>query len=320
MKKRNRSARNFGLRNRCIIRAGCNALKDEGASFVTQAVNSSRWRQFCNHIKIEHNIFDMREIRRTHVELYAVHLKRQQELGKLSTSTAHDYLAAVNRILEIARCDRELRVAAVGDAGFNRRRNIAEKSKATAETVHDYACSRMSPHLSAIVQLQRALGLRFEESLKIHPTKALGQALGSGRIQITAGTKGGRPREIPIISNDQINALKKAIQYQGQRRSLIPDQLNYAQFKRRCYRELKTLGITFHGERHAYANSRYQMLTGVKSPVDCGKSGREHIAELANFREVTLDEAINLDLEARLKIAEELGHSRTQITNNYLGK
>lgn len=320
MKNRNRNARNFGLRNRCIIRAGTNALREAEASFVTQATNTSRWRQFCKFLKSEFSISDMRDVTRMHVEEYAAQLKQQQEREELSVSTTQDYLAAVNRILGIARGDRCLRVAAVGDAGLNRRGHVAQSSKATSDATHADACGRMHPHLAAIVRVQRHLGLRFEESVKLNPSKALGEALRLGRVQIVNGTKGGRPREIEIISPDQLAALKGSIQWQSSRRSLIPEDLTYVQFKRWCYRQLEAFEFTFHGERHAYANARYRQLTGTRSPVESGKTKSSHIVEIMSSRSVDAIEARQIDIDARLVIAEELGHSRIEISNTYLGK
>jgi len=320
MKNRNRNARNFGLRNRCIIRAGTNALREAEASFVTQASNTSRWRQFCKFLKSEFAISDMRDVTRMHVEEYAMHLKLKLKRDEISISTAHDYLAAVNRVLEIARGDRCLRVAAVGDAGLNRRTNVAQSSKATPATTHAAACDRLPPHLATIIRLQRALGLRFEESLKINPSRALGEALRLGRVRIVSGTKGGRPREIEVNSPDQLAALKGAIQWQSARHSLIPEDVSYVQFKRWCYRQLEAFELTFHGERHAYANSRYRQLTGTRSPVESGKTKSSHIAEIMSSRSVNAIEAKQIDIDARLVIAEELGHSRIEISNTYLGK
>src|SRR5690606_32921396 len=151
---------------------------------------------------------------------------------------------------------------------------------------------------------QRTLGLRFEESLKINAFNALEQALRDNRIKVTAGTKGGRTREIAIVSEKQIEALTNAIQYQSARGSLIPNDLTYAQFKRLCYREIETFDLTFHRERHAFANARYLQLTGAKSPVESGKSGRGHIEDLAEIAGLTVAEARALDLDARLAIAE----------------
>jgi integrase len=62
-------------------------------------------------------------------------------------------------------------------------------------------------------------------------------------------------------------------------------------------------GITSHGLRHEYANTRYQELTGADSPVR-GGGGVER----------------GIDQAARHVVAEELGHSRESVTTHYLGR
>lgn len=64
-----------------------------------------------------------------------------------------------------------------------------------------------------------------------------------------------------------------------------------------------------HGLRHAYAQRRYEELTGRKAPVRGGTPTKA--------LEGVLKEQ---DRQARLQIASELGHSRTAISNTYLGR
>ena len=64
-----------------------------------------------------------------------------------------------------------------------------------------------------------------------------------------------------------------------------------------------------HGLRHAYAQQRYKELTGWEAPINNGPKQKELSAEQKQ-----------IDYRARLILTEELGHSRTQITVNYLGR
>ena len=64
-----------------------------------------------------------------------------------------------------------------------------------------------------------------------------------------------------------------------------------------------------HGLRHAYAQNRYEELTGWKCPAT-GGSNRQSLAP----------EQRELDHEARLTISQELGHEREQVTAAYLGR
>src|SRR5690606_1822142 len=79
--KRNFRARNFGLGNRCLIRAGTNALKEAQGSFVTVAVNTNRWTQFVNYLREHSSVKDLRQITRANVLSYARHLSRRCDAG-----------------------------------------------------------------------------------------------------------------------------------------------------------------------------------------------------------------------------------------------
>lgn len=87
-------------------------------------------------------------------------------------------------------------------------------------------------------------------------------------------------------------------------------RFNFKQALRRARTVMEKLGITLralhvtpHGARHQYAAERYEELTGSAAPVAGG---------------ALIDKT--LDHDARLTVAEELGHGRKQISNSYLGK
>ena len=92
--------------------------------------------------------------------------------------------------------------------------------------------------------------------------------------------------------------------------SLIPPDRNYVQ-QLHCYeRQLRNAGMTkLHGLRHAYAQRRYEELTGWKAPAAGGPAAKS----------LTTDQRA-LDREARAVITSELGHNRASITRVYLGK
>ena len=124
------------------------------------------------------------------------------------------------------------------------------------------------------------------------------------------GTKGGRRRYVPIDSDAKRAALEFARRVAVRTQDSLADpshNLDQADRRMRTVLEKfgvtrKSLGITSHGLRHQYAIKRYRDRTGVPPPVQGGPR---------------VD--VQLDKRARLEIAEELGHSRTQITNGYLG-
>ena len=64
-----------------------------------------------------------------------------------------------------------------------------------------------------------------------------------------------------------------------------------------------------HGLRHAYAQNRYEELTGWKAPACGGPVSKTLTRELRK-----------VDHKVRLTISRELGHERTAVTNAYLGR
>jgi integrase len=64
-----------------------------------------------------------------------------------------------------------------------------------------------------------------------------------------------------------------------------------------------------HGLRHAYAQQRYEALAGWKAPINGEPT----------YKELTSEQK-KIDHRVRVIISEELGHSRKQITVNYLGR
>lgn len=313
---------NYGLGSRNIVVAAKNALSRAGKSFSSVATISQRFSHFAGFAKESSGIKIMEQVTRKTVFAYAQTLVEKVNTGELSAATAQNYLSAVNVVMSIARGDYSLRVTAVADGGLSSRSGIAKHDKSVSIAEHLKAVSKASMVVGIMLELQRELGLRFEESAKIDAIKAYEQAIEKGEVKIVAGTKGGRVRDIPITSNAQIVALKAASDYQAfyKLKSMIPKGQAYKDFRNASYNEIRGLGINFHGERHAYAITRYQSMVGVAPPVVAGiKKPSVHIAYIAKNLGLSKSEAGLLDYEARLRIGIELGHSRTSVTRAYLG-
>lgn len=116
----NPDSRNFGLRSRDINKAALNALKEGMKSFQSIATIHDRWSVFSAWIKSEQGIKDMRDIEKAHLVAYAAHLNDRYERGEIAPSTAQNYLSAVNRVMEIARGDRQVRVDPVSEGGTSK--------------------------------------------------------------------------------------------------------------------------------------------------------------------------------------------------------
>jgi hypothetical protein len=92
--------------------------------------------------------------------------------------------------------------------------------------------------------------------------------------------------------------------------SLIPSSRNYRQQLRIYERHTANAGLSkMHGLRHAYAQARYQELTGWLAPAAGGPT----------VKALTPEQRM-LDKRVRLTISQELGHERIQILSVYCGQ
>lgn len=161
-------------------------------------------------------------------------------------------------------------------------------------------------HVRMSLELQQAFGLRREEAIKFQPSYA---DQGGHLVLKDSWTKGGKAREIPVRTAGQRAVLDRAHRLAG-RGSLIPAERNYRQQLRVYERHTANAGLSkLHGLRHAYAQGRYEELTGWKAPAAGGPTSRS----------LTREQRV-VDHEARLVISRELGHEREQITTVYLGR
>jgi integrase len=154
--------------------------------------------------------------------------------------------------------------------------------------------------------LQAEFGLRREESIKFQP----GYAIRGDMLHLKpAWTKGGRARDIPIRTENQRWVLEQVKSLAG-KGSMIPPDLTYVQQLKLYEAALQKAGISrAHGLRHAYAQRRYEELTGWRPP----HAGGPKAAELAPEQKAQ-------DRAARLAVSGELGHGREEITAVYLGR
>ncbi|MFQ5644114.1 MAG: integrase domain-containing protein [Thiogranum sp.] len=121
-------------------------------------------------------------------------------------------------------------------------------------------------------------------------------------------TKGGKERVIPVRTESQREVLNRAHKLAG-RGSLIPSNRNYVQQMRIYEGNTLRAGLSkMHGLRHAYAQNRYEEITGWKCPA-AGGPGKKSLTPPQR----------EIDQSARLTISQELGHERAQIRSTLAG-
>jgi integrase len=189
--------------------------------------------------------------------------------------------------------------------GIPDRRFITNESKAKTVTRAQFDKVR-DVHVRMSLELQQAFGLRREEAIKFQPSFA---DRGDHLVLRSSWTKGGRERTIPIRTEAQRDVLNRARRLAGFG-SLIPNHRNYVQQLRVYEGNTLRAGLSnMHGLRHAYAQNRYEELTGRKAPAAGGPKAK-----------TLTPEQRETDRQARLTISRKLGHEREQITAAYLGK
>ena len=189
--------------------------------------------------------------------------------------------------------------------GIPNRQFVTNISKAKSVLEADLAKVRHE-HVRMSLELQQAFGLRREESIKFIPTYA---DQGDHLVLKPSWTKGGKARTIPIRTPEQREVLDRAHKLAG-KGSLIPSNRNYCQQLRIYEGHTIRAGLSkMHGLRHAYAQRRYEELTGWKPPAAGGPSCKSLTREQRDQ-----------DHHARLLISRELGHEREQVSSVYLGR
>jgi len=189
--------------------------------------------------------------------------------------------------------------------GIPNRQFVTNTSKAKSVLEADLVKVR-DQHVRMSLELQQAFGLRGEEAIKFIPTYA---DLGDHLILKPSWTKGGKARSIRIRTKDQRELLDRAHKLAG-KGSLIPSSRNYVHQLRIYEGHTLRAGLSkMHGLRHAYAQRRYEELTGWKAPAAGGPPSKS----------LTLEKR-EQDHQARIIVSRELGHEREQITAVYLGR
>ena len=165
--------------------------------------------------------------------------------------------------------------------------------------------------MACYLALQEAFGLRVKEAIELRPRKAVDY---HGKFFfVTDGTKGGRPRIIPITSDHQREVLDWAIRIADNHQTgrLRWRNRTWKQAQGRYYRladqlgiTKEDLGVTSHGLRHGCAQREYRELTGLPTPIEGGALGQ-----------ITAD----IHRRAAIDVSRLLGHGRISVTTAYYG-
>ena len=201
------------------------------------------------------------------------------------------------------------------DLGIEERKMPANDiNRAISRTTEDLAKIK-DPCIQMSLKAQELFGLRRKESILFYPKRDYDAQQQILNIEI--GTKGGRPRVVPVLTEAQRSFLKEAMQFQKDRgiKAFIDkdkdgNDRNYKKQMNLYKSQCEDAGLyNNHGLRHHYAQTRYLDLTGWQCPRKGGKT----------YQQMT-DHEKSIDEKARLIVSEELGHGREYVTRVYLGR
>ena len=180
----------------------------------------------------------------------------------------------------------------------------------------------LCPYVSIQTEFSRLFGLRPREARCLRPHEAVRSLeLVAARdvdpalpathyLFLAQGTKGDRPRAVPILSDEQWDLIHRAQTLVPRRHHLGRPGYTLKQNTSHYYRVLaqvgivhRDLGVTAHGLRHGYALDEYAARAGASSPLRGGAAKDR-----------------STDRTARTKVARLLGHNRPGVTSAYLGK
>lgn len=308
-------SRNYGLGTRDMASAARiatdRAVENKELSFASSDAIADRFAQFAAYAK-ENGVGRMERIDVDLVSRYGQELAERVTAGELSPAYAQNLVSAVNTVMGLVTKGDWQSVSPTKDCHIPERSAIREEAPgaldrdaygAAVQAVRE----ELGDRLASVVELARDFGLRSKEASLIDARSALQEAQERGAVTVSEGTKGGLEREVPITSPAQLETLQRAAEAQGGDKSMIPEGQTWKGWREGELRDARDLvssytGGGLHDLRAAYACERYEALTGHAAPAAGG--------EIADR---------DADREARMEIAEELGHGRIDVVSEYVG-
>ena len=198
------------------------------------------------------------------------------------------------------------------DIGCGLRKNEPNYGTNKAKPIDYEKINKLAEREKLITLLRSEFGLRTEEACKFshhYATK-------DDDIKLSlkgSWCKGGRPRQIEIVTPRQVALLNmiQAFQSSQKEKSMIPKNKSFKAYYRFYNQTRFNQEIAGHGLRHTWAQNRFEQVSkGIKAP----HAGGAKYADLSPVEKIRWDAAAT-------KVNQELGHGehRQDITSTYIG-
>ncbi|MBY0366041.1 tyrosine-type recombinase/integrase [Roseateles aquatilis] len=302
------------------------SAKHKGVSFKTMRDRERFLVSFFRELRrtTQYRRVDPRQLANRHIEA----MLERWLARKLATATIHNYLSFLRTFagwIGKPGMVREPQHYVGSESQHAHRSQVATRDHSWS--AHEVDIASKIAEIAALdswvglqVELCAAFGMRGKEArhFRLHgaviareaanPRDATAFPECNAFLRIVHGTKGGRPRDVPIRTDAQRELLERVAasvapgMYVG--RPGMTAQQSQSRFYyviRKCGISKKQLGVVAHGLRHQHVNDAFEADAGAPSPVR-GATSR-----------AAGDEA------ARQRAARLLGHNRLQVTSCYLG-
>lgn len=253
--------------------------KNRRQSTATQYKNRGQIKRLCKLIQRKYGLENIKNLKTKHVTGAIQDLKNA---GKSPTTLA-SYATAARTIAYtigkqniVPRTNRELGISRRGD----RLKPVITNVKHLRVITN--ALYARDEWLGLASEMREKFGLRVRESLLSHEIKE--------NALVVKGAKGGRPRTVPIRTEDQRELLQRIQNYINlhDQRSLIPNRFDLKKGLKYQANALEVLGANKKNATHAHAARHYY----AQQLAEMGLSKRQ--------------------------ISEELGHGREEVVSHYI--
>jgi len=285
-----------------------------------------------NSLKEQEGIKSLKQLDQQKIENFVANLKERVESGSLTASSAQNYASALNTIIDYTNYvnNANLGHISAAEAGIHDTVQHIDRSISVEEIfeIKENLINEGKENIALAVELQENFGLRFRESIGLNIETAK-EALKTGILSVGREdwTKNGREREI-LITTEQQRAVLGKVAENLQSREVVnlagaKDSKDFSPIKE-TYQQAYRENIKFHSIRHTWAQQEYSKgweqrgFQGIQAPIkfETKEAFRENLQEKTGL---STSEAREIDREIRQEISEQLGHSRLDVTNTYLG-